>query len=264
MSAQLIRKLFISIALTQLTFITVQAQVIPSGSGFGEGVITVGWFGFPPDSKTPRDPVSILNVPNIYSLTYFIKGDKILRKDRTDSASNKDSATQTVDVDGGTVKLVAHAEVQHQSYVIDWKKRKVYTLKEERGSLKVEEKGLQNETTEIFYRVLDKNDKTDIISLEKDNPVYIANKKCLRGTAKVEKTSEIFTFYYSESTAKLQSPLNGFLPPGFPYNVMRVDLTNQWTMEDGRISNAPMIFQILEVKEMQLADSIFSIPGYLK
>lgn len=240
-------------------FSNIQAQTISRDADLGEGIITVGWYGFPPNNTIPNDPASISPVPNICGLIYYQKKDKILRKQQPDTSSDKArSATGTVDANAGSYQIVVPMKFIVPTCLIDWTKKKAYTFRKKSDTLQVEEKELQKENSEILYRLAD-NNKTIITSQEKDNPVFIAGKKCFKGTAR-DKTGENFTFYYSDATPKIHSPLNGFLPADFPYNVMRADATTDWSMGDGTVGKGKMIFQVLEIKECPLADSLFKIP----
>jgi hypothetical protein len=238
------------------------AQVIIPVHSFGEGMVTIGWYTFPPDDTTARDPLSILHIPNVYSSTYFIKQNKVLRRDQTDTASVKDSAVSRIsDPNGGQTIVTVHAELEHPSYLIDWSVKKIYKFHDAPNYLPVEEKPLQKDSSEVFYRAMD-NNKTVILSRQEDSPIYIANVKCFKGVAKDKE--DVFTFFYSDIPSNIRSPLNGFLPSDFPYNVMRADFTTEWSAANGKSSEVGMIFQVLAIKECQLADKLFEIPALSK
>jgi hypothetical protein len=235
---------------------TAAAQVIVPVRSFGEGIVTIGWYTFPPNDSTARDPSSILSIPNVYSLTYFIKQNKILRRDQADTNSIKDSSvSRIIDSSGGQTTFKFHAEIEHPSYLIDWSERRVYKFQNAPNVLHLEEKQLQEETSEIFYRAMD-NNKAVILSQQRNSPIYIANIKCFKGVG-IDREKHVFTFFYSEIASKVRSPLNGFLPADFPYNVMRIELMTDPYEAGINCSKPGMIFQVLAIKECRLAQNLF-------
>ena len=233
------------------------AQRASSAPGFGEGIVSINLYTFAPNVPVPEDPDAIPPISKFGNFTYYIKGSRIFRNDRPDSNfSNTPSVGNMTDGNGTAVQITARAQMAPQTYLIDWTSRKTYTLSKATKGI-ASEKDLAKETLELFYRAIDSS-QTVITSLGKGNPVYIAGRKCLKGNA-TPKTGEAFTFYYSETPSKVRSPLNGFMPANFTYNVMRLESIIDWTNTDGTLSKGTAVFQVIEIKECQLADSLFDI-----
>ncbi|MDO6435147.1 serine hydrolase domain-containing protein [Flavitalea sp. BT771] len=236
---------------------TAYAQHSPTDGSFGEGIVTINLYAFAPNVPVPEDPAAILHTNPFNYFTYYIKGKKIYRNDGCDSSLiNASSVSNLADENGAPVQMTMKVQMLHPSYLIDWTNRKVY-FQGTKGS--VSGKDLAKETSELFYRAMDSN-RTIITSLGKGRPLYIAGRKCLKGNA-TTKTGEAFTFYYSADPLKVRSPLNGFMPANFPYSVMRLESATDWTNNDGTPSKGTAVLQIKEIKECQLADSLFNVPG---
>jgi hypothetical protein len=267
MRPDFIKKIFFSLSITIIFFLFsfsgILAQVNQPNAGFGEGIVTINEYAFAPNDLAALDPLSILHRERFYNYTYYIKGNKILRNDQYDSTLNIGSSTsETVGIHGEVIKTFLKAKMVHPIYMIDWNKRTVYTFLKKKEDIQVSEKGLKNETSEFFYRMIDSNKtstKIIINSLEKNNPVIIAQKKCFKGSI-TGITGDKFPFYCSMDPVKVHSPLNGFLPADFPYNVMRVDMLIDWTIDEGKLSKGILVFQVAEITERNLADSLFDIP----
>ena len=62
-----------------------QAQTTQQALSFGEGIISIGQFNFPPGGTIPPWPTYFTKELMPYNFTYYIKGDKIFRKDNLDN-----------------------------------------------------------------------------------------------------------------------------------------------------------------------------------
>jgi len=250
MSKTFLRKFLFQLFPVWFTVSSAAAQA-GTAHAFGEGVATIGWYTFTLHDTIARDPISILKIPDVYSSTYFIKQNKILRKDQTDPGTGNDSAVdRKTDINGGQMTTTAHVEYEHPAYLIDWNKKKVYA----KGG---EEAPLQKETREVFYRTMT-NNRSVVLSLKNDTSFDIAHMKCFKGLAK-DRENGVFTFFYSKTPLSVCSPLNGFLPADFPYNVLRVDLTAEFAVAGGKTSKTILIFQVLAIEGRQLPDKLFEI-----
>jgi hypothetical protein len=222
--------------------------------GFGEGEITINQYNFSDASLVPKFPSALVTQSAYYNFTYYIKKDKILRKDKQEETPTSIQSINTNE----NVKTSLKASLVHPNYLIDWKKRTVYAFIKKEGAIKIVEKYLQKEQREYFYRLIDGN-KTIIKCLEKTNPVSILNMQCFKGVA-IAKSGDSLWFYYSPTRFKVHSPLNSFLPSGFPYEVVNIKALTNWTNMNSITSVGAIVFQIAEIKEYVPEDSIFTLP----
>lgn len=229
-----------------LIFCKVQSQDIKSNTGFGQGIVTINWYTFPPNTANFPGPIEILRFQKFYDCRYFIKGNKILRKDEPDSS-----------LPGIVQPNTINTRLMHPSYLIDWAKQHVYTFSTGNGSNEISQQRLEDDSSEVFYRHVSDN-KTIITSLEDNNSISIANKQCFKGNARNENGDNLI-FYYCKDSLKVRSPLNGWLPHDFSFNVMRICLPTDWTKEDGKPGIGTIIFQVTDIKECGLSDSLFQI-----
>jgi hypothetical protein len=226
-------------------------------SGFGEGVITINQYVFPPQGLVPTDFSSLKKNKAAYFFTYYVKGNKILRKDQ-----QRDTATitkTTTAFEGINLTNTLQVDMVHPHYLIDWNKRLTYTFFKSNGTSQISEKPLKDATMDLFYRIIDSN-KTVITSLDTTVTTHILNHRCFKGLA-ITKSQDSIYFYYTPSSFKVHSPLNNYLPVSFPYEVLSVKASVNWTNKDGKPDMGTCIFQVAEIKEYQLPDSMFILPA---
>lgn len=228
-----------------------------STSKFGEGVITINQYVFPHISLIPKDFSSLKNQQASYFFTYYIKGNKILRKDQQEDTSTIIKRTDTVA--GVNLTTTLKVNIVHPHYLIDWKTRLTYTFFKSNGIHQISEKPLKDESTEYFYRLIDSN-KTVIKSLDTTATACILYYPCIKGLA-ITPSHDSLYFYYTPTTFKVHSPLNSYLPADFPYEVLSLKASVNWTDKDGKPSTGSIIFQVSKIQEYKLPDSIFILPA---
>jgi hypothetical protein len=226
---------------------------------FGEGIITIGQFPFAPEDSIPQQPEVLAVKQGHYDFTYYIKGNKILRKDRPVDTVSHPATTETDYGDGVKLTVNLSAKMEHPSYLIDWKTKMTYSFFKKRGKEQISEKTLQDETMEWFYRLIDSS-KTVVKSPEEKNSVFIAGKKCYKGLG-IAKNGDDFEFYYTVAPLKARSPLDAFMSVDFPYEILSIKARIDWTGKDGQKTFGTLILQVLDIQECQLENTLFDIPA---
>ncbi|SFD26173.1 hypothetical protein SAMN05518672_1011332 [Chitinophaga sp. CF118] len=249
-------KTLVSLILSLFIFPSIQKSKL----GFGEGVITIAQYTFPDVRLIPTDLSSLKASQSSYFFTYYIKGCKILRKDLP---SDTAEAVRENAISKGTVLTnTLQLNMVHPNYLIDWEKRLTYTFFKNNGIRQISEKLLRDENTEYFYRLIDSN-KTTIISLGKSKSTYIVNLPCIEGVA-LTKSKDTLRFYYTPTSFKVHSPLNSYLPAEFPYEVLCIKASVNWTGKDGKPGIGVILFQVSGYKEGKQPDSLFTLPANME
>ncbi len=252
----LVKTFFILSSLLSIGFNS-QSQKNHQGTNFGEGVITIGQSAFAPEQAVPLRPDLLKQQNFSYWFAYFIKGDKILRKDPSDSSLSTNTPTVKTH-EGKEVHTSLRATLAHPSYLIDWNTRTTYTFFTKKGKAQISEKPLRDETFEPFYRIIDSS--KPVVKWKKgEEQVTIAGQKCYKGVAFFN-NSDSLLFYYAVAPLKIHSPLNAFLPSDFKHDILLIKLPVDWTTKDGRKAVGTLIFQVVKIQECKLTDSLFSIP----
>jgi hypothetical protein len=223
-------------------------------TGFGEGIISINQFVFAPGDTVP-EMVADTNAGHLFNrYVYYIKNNRILRDDLADHPIYPDAFI----ADGTKINSLSSLESRliHPVYLIDWSKKIVYTFSKKKDFVSIDE--LSAVTAELFYRWPDSGLESVIDSLDDRYPLFIANRECFKGVG--TRGKDWFIFYYTKEPLKIRSPLNGLLPPYFPYNVMLVKLSVDWTDKEGRKAVGTTLFQISGIKENKPDDSLFTLP----
>jgi hypothetical protein len=240
------------------------SQETTHGIDLGEGIVSIAWYSFPPQHPSTRalspDSISRFGINNM--LRYYIKTDKVLRKDMPDSGRNLNDTADHTSSNGVPVEVhtIMTVTLQHPTYLIDYKRRKTCFIAD--SSRKTVEYDMQDNMVEVFYRYVNDTGpfKVSIVSLADASPVLIAGKKCYEGRS-LSFTGENEIFYYTKEPLSVRSPLNSYFPDDFPYNVLRFSSATQWSNMDGTVSNEGLIiFQVSEIKECSVADSLLVPP----
>lgn len=117
---------------------------------FGEGIVTVSMYYIP-----LADSVKLLNMDTVHSVfnryTYYVKGNKILRKDTENIPDDMISVKEKCD--SIIVKSTLKTALLHPTYLIDWNTQQTYTFYQHHGKLHVSEDSLKKLRTEMFYRM---------------------------------------------------------------------------------------------------------------
>ena len=243
-----------------LLFISLNSheQSTPSEPDLGEGIITIRQYGFSADDTVFSNSSLMGKDQNFYEFVYYIKGRLILRHD----LKIKDSEIMELRDSVGAeheIHTTLNVSIQHPNYLIDWEKKVAYAFYQRRGQPQISQMPLQNDSTEIFYRLMADNKATKVSFPNDRHSESILNRKCLEGTVTVN--GEEIVFYYTTDSLKVCSPLNGFVPPDFPYQVLRVQLGGIRTAFDGKTSKGVMVFQVADIKDCKLQDALFRLPA---
>lgn len=203
------------------------SQTASSRHTFGEGIITVKQYSFPPSDTTLYAPASLANQKNSLSMVYFIKCRKIVRKDEKDRM-NSTHSTDTTRMGDRDVVVSLNAEVALQHYLIDLDKKTTYIFFTKNNQPQLSETSLKDQPLDPFYRYIESN-VAAVTSPDQKTPVFIAGKKCFKGAA-IATNGDSLLFYYTETPLKVRSPLNGFFSPSLQCS--KYESTSQ--LDDGR------------------------------
>lgn len=247
-----------SLFMLLVTFCESKSQVIGNNENpFGEGVVDIQQYVYPPGKVAPDFADTKLDTP-FYNFTYYIKGLKILRKDVIDSGLVPKVKYDTSKDSVATIVTHLEVSIQHPSYLIDWRNRISYQFYTEDGKKYISKTLLKDNSYELFYRMMDST-RPRVLSLSSKPEAIIDGKECFKGTIKA-KDSSLGTFYCTASTSKIQSPLNSFVPKDFPYQVLCIKYSVNWTQLDGSKAMGTSIFQIDRLHEAKLDNSMFQLP----
>jgi len=225
---------------------------------FGEGIADVQLYVFSPNVIAPDFVDNKMDTPFL-NYTYYIKGLKILKKDGIDSSLLVPTVANDTSKNNDAV-VTTHLEItmQHPSYLIDWSKRISYQFYTKAGKKYISKTLLKDNSYDVFYKIVDST-RPRVLTLSSKPEAIIDGKECFKGTIKA-KDSSISTFYCTASTSKIQSPLNSLVPRDFPYQVLCIKSSVDWTQLDGSKAKGTMIFQVDRLQEAKLDDSMFQLP----
>ena len=213
----------------------------------GEGIITV--------SIVNQAKADSTNGGVFKTYRYFIKGNKILRKDSiAPSIQMIRQNEKTTPLGNFSVKSNFAASWVHPTYLIDLEKQQAFTFFEKNSQLFVSVDTLDKHFEEVFYKPKNKSKEVTYRLLPSIQPKIVAGKKCLTGL-RMSKRDTAF-FQYTTEPMEVKSPLNVFIPD-FPYNILSVNST--FIKKTGE-SDADMIFIVTEIQEISLDQNMFLIP----
>lgn len=212
----------------------------------GEGIVTVGIYAMLPGDSIQKEHL-------MKNYRYFIKGNKVLRRD---SVVDKKNPSKKDSIKDGelTVHTTFTATLVHPIYLIDLEKQQTITFCKD-SQLFVCIDTLDKHFEEAFYKP--KNQKKDVsFQFVSDvPPQMILGKNCY--TAQWINKGDTNYFRYTKEPLKVKSPINCMVPL-FPYPILSLDtkITHPVTGEFQAFSN----IRITELKEIELSDELFTIP----
>lgn len=231
---------------------------------FGEGVVTIGYYFIPVADTAKMDTTNHL----FMRMTYYIKGNKILRRDKeseTELFATKDTTTAP-----DKTKITSHFEAKlvHPSYVINWDTKMMYTFFRQKGKILVSEDSLKNQTSDVFYpQLLNSERMATFLNGKDDLKIKIAGIWCKNGTGIINFKKNGITrtdtclFHYAKRQLPIRSPLNNFLPD-FKDDILSISLPT--TSEDYSNYYGCSIFIIEKIKDTLLDDKLFIIPDSME
>src|SRR5665213_3452672 len=226
---------------------------------FGEGIADIQEYVFPPGVIAP-DFVDNKIDTAFSNYTYYIKGLKILSKNVIDRSLLVPKVKNDTSKNNDNI-VVTHLKITVQSppsYLIDWSNRISYQFYTKAGKKYISKTLLKDNLYDLFYKIVDST-RPRVLTLGSKPEAIIDGKECFKGTIKA-KDSSINTFYCTASTSKIQSPLNSFVLRDFPYQVLCIKFSVDWTQLDRSKAKGTMIFQIDRLQEAKLDDSMFQLP----
>jgi hypothetical protein len=231
---------------------------------FGQGSIIIGEYILN-SYDSGNIPLNMLPVKSLVrTYTYFIKGDKILRDDNPHNNPDVKTIDTTAAKNGLTIIVNHRFTVQPVKYLIDWNKEwaYMYSNRSKQGTDKITALELKKDSLELFYRMLLDSNKTNarLLNYTKEySPIIICNHSCSVAVS-MDANGDSSVLYYSSDSLKVQSPLNGFAPTGFAFNVLGVKTGIHWTKSDGKSAESTVIFKVEDLDEGHLNDSLFLLP----
>jgi len=226
------------------------AQSIKKKGIFGEGIITISEYYFPISDTAKMDTSNHL----FMKMTYYIKGDKILRNDEQSELFF--SNTDTVSSNSEVILSYLKTSMVHPSYLINWNTQETFTFYKCNGEIQVSLDSLINLTAEPFYRcILIPNFQTSIISKFEDEKFKIANKNCYSGYYRLN--NDTVFFQYSKESFSVCSPLNNFFP-GFKNNILSLRLPVRSDVKGA--FQGYMLFIVDNITNKEINDNVFQLP----
>ena len=204
--------------LTIISFLlTLSGSIRAQDNSQGEGIITIVLF-FRPLTDTNRD-----NEVAMKSYRYYIKGNKVLRKDSILPQEISKRPTQdTPSFQNKKIISSFSARLVHPMYLVDLDKQRAFTFYKPDSQLLLSVDTLDNHFEEVFYTPkFEKNFKGVVFRLLTDvPPQIILGKTCY--TAQHIFKGDTNYFRYTKEPLKVKSPLNKMVP-GFPYSILSLD-----------------------------------------
>lgn len=217
----------------------------------GEGIVTTTIYFLSENGPTRIPDISM-------GRRYFIKGNKVLRKDSVGIVSEKEPAQKDENVFGGpTITSSFAVRYIHPVYLLDLTKREAYTFYEKNGRLHVSVDSLSNHFEEIFYKqnpIAER--KYSFQHLPQKNPETVAGKTCYSALAIFNNDTAYVK--YTKEPLRVKSPLNKFFS-GFPYPVLSFQAKVRHPVTEEVQGNAVICVQ--EIREEKLDDNLFKIPA---
>ena len=237
--------------------INAQTRFNSSRTGEGEGVVTVNSYWFHPGDTVTDNTTVLPENRHFERINYFVKHNRVLRKDTLPMAFGHTDGSQQVDSQLRSQTSISLYQ-SDPGYLIDLDSGTVYIGLKNQGKSFVATIPLKDFTSDNLYFNLF-SDVGRIIApvLQDKTPVLIKGHTCYKGVAILAALSRKITFYYTRDTMKVRSPLNYFFDTAkFPYDVIQIDQMVRWE-ENGKEREVPFIYQLENSTECRLDDSLF-------
>jgi hypothetical protein len=234
--------------LTFASFLMTFAGPIKAQDSQGEGIVTVVMY-----PKTKADTIKYFDIT--HGRRYFIKGNKILRKDSIVSKKLPLQKDTTRLRNGLAIQTTFTVSVVHPMYLIDLEKQQAFTFFKKDSQLFVSVDTLDKHFEESYYKPKNQRKEIVIHLMSDTSAKVIAGKICYM--AQGIYNGDTAYFRYTKEPLKMKSPLNVFAVD-FPYPILSLDskIRNPKTGEfQGWVT-----LQIVELQEVKLNDSLFKIP----
>lgn len=219
---------------------------------FGEGAVTICQYFIPANDTVTMDTSNHL----FMRMTYYIKGNKILRRDKETETFFAD-ANDTSSSKKGNAISDFKALLVHPSYLIDWDKKTAFTFFRQKGKTVASEDSLKNLTTESFFRRMLPSIQVETFVLDtvEERNITIAGNRCKTGFAII--ANQKATFNFIEKKLPFISPLNSFLP-SFQGDLLSIRV--RMVSDDGNTFYGYALFIIESFEDSIFDDKLFTIP----
>jgi len=226
----------------------------------GQGKITIGLFWFPPADTEKMDTSN----HRFLQYNYYINHDTILKKGNSDVLRESLDKKQIFHKNDTLKSHLAFSMIS-PSYIIDWKKKLVYTFYKKSGKDYISLDSLNKYTDDIFYRTISLgvlNNVKVVFDTVNQTKVQIAGLECYKARYKSTMNKYWHQFIYTKKQLLLYPPLNCLFNNSFPYFIVSFDYeSNNDSYADHQQHTAIVRLEITYISEEKLLPDLFFIPN---
>lgn len=224
----------------------------------GEGTVKIGLFWFPPADTAKMDTAK----HQVMQFDYHILHSKVLRSKNVDRPLASNSSNEHCNSSDTTVKTSLSVSLITPTYLIDWRKKQVYTFLKKNKKPFIATDSLRTDSDELFFRVLllaPESKRTCIIDTTHQQSITVAGMPCYQALYKSSDQVRWHQFIYTKKPLPIVSLLNAYLNTTFSFTVVSFDAESTSAFTDNAIICISRI-QLLSFDTEPLDPKLFQLP----
>ncbi|WP_121808354.1 hypothetical protein [Mucilaginibacter kameinonensis] len=224
----------------------------------GNGSVKIGLFWFPPADTAKMDTAGHM----VMQFDYHILHDKVLRSKNAERPLASNSSRENSTGSDTTVKSSLAVSLITPHYLIDWKKKLVYTFFTKNKKPFISKDSLRTDSDELFFRALLLaiiSKRTTIIDTAHQQPITVAGLPCYKALYKSSDQVQWHQFIYTKQQLPIFSLLNAYLNFNFSFTVVSFDAESTSAFNNYSITCISRI-QLLSFDTETPDPNIFQLP----
>jgi hypothetical protein len=224
----------------------------------GKGTVKIGLFWFPPADTAKMDTARHM----VMQFDYHILHDKVLRSKNSETPLASNSSNEQRNGRDTTVTTSLAVSLVTPTYLIDWKKKLVYTFLKKDKKPFISQDSLRTDSDELFFRaalLATVSKRTTIIDTSHQQPITVAGLRCYKALYKSSDQMQWHQFIYTKQQLPIFSLLNAYLNFIFPFAVVSFDAESTSAFNNYSITCIARI-QLLSLDAETPDPKLFQLP----